>query len=193
MANRIPKHRGKMKIFARLKTIPVIALLGLFIAFGSSSCAIRSFISSLPLPTVLQEEQYPHKVAILPFVNKSSTPEGGETVRKMFYNFFSSLNYRDLEPFVIDQNLKANHLYAAVAGGKNVSPQKLGQLLGVDAVIYGEVISLGKIYALVYSDSQAGLKARMVRCSNAKPVWELEHTIHIEDLNRGGSERSRKR
>jgi hypothetical protein len=54
-------------------------------------------------------------------------------------------------------------------------------LLGVDAVIYGDVISLGKIYALVYSDSQAGLKARMVRCSDAKPIWKLEHTIHIEE------------
>jgi hypothetical protein len=120
-------------------------------------------------------------VAILPFANKTSNPEAGTIVRKMFYNFFSSLNYRDLEPFVIDENLKANHLYADVTGGKKVSPQKLGQLLGVDAVIYGEVISLGKIYAVVYSDNQAGLKARMVRSSNAKPVWELEHTIHIEE------------
>ena len=65
--------------------------------------------------------------------------------------------------------------------GKNVSPQKLGQLLGVDAVIYGEVTSLGKIFALVYADNQAGLKARMVRCDSGQTVWELEHTIHIEE------------
>ncbi len=163
-----------------MKNLLIAALMAIFIVTGSVSCAFR-ILEPPPAPTVLEEEKLPYKVAILPFANKTSNPEAGKIVRKMFYNFFSSLNYRDLEPFVIDENLKANHLYADVTGGKKVSPQKLGQLLGVDAVIYGEVISLGKIYAVVYSDNQAGLKARMVRCSNAKPVWELEHTIHIEE------------
>ena len=163
-----------------MKNLIIAISLVPFIVFGSVSCALR-MLENPPAPTVFEEEKLPYKVAILPFENKTSNPEAGTTVRKMFYNFFSSLNYRDLEPYVIDENLKANHLYADITGGKKVSPQKLGQLLGVDAVIYGEVISLGKIYALVYSDNQAGLKARMLRCSNAKPVWELEHTIHIEE------------
>ncbi len=163
-----------------MKNLIITISLGLFIVFGSVSCAFR-ILEPPPAPTVLEEEKLPYKIAILPFANKTSNPEAGTIVRKMFYNFFSSLNYRDLEPYVIDENLKANHLYTDITGGKNVSPQKLGQLLGVDAVIYGEVISLGKIYALVYSDNQAGLKAKMVRCSNAKPVWELEHTIHLEE------------
>ena len=164
----------------KMKNLIITISLGLLIALGSVSCAFR-ILQPPPAPTVLEEEKLPYKVAILPFVNKTSNPEAGTIVRKMFYNFFSSLNYRDLEPYVIDENLKINNLYTDITGGKNVSPQKLGQLLGVDAVIYGEVISLGKTYALVYSDNQAGLKARMVRCSNAKPVWELEHTIHIEE------------
>lgn len=155
-------------------------MLALVIAAGNISCALRMF-QPPPSPAVLDEKQLPTSVAILPFVNKTATPEAGILVRRMFYNFFSSLNYRDLEPFVIDDNLRLNNLYAAVAAGKNVSPQKLGQLLGVDAVIYGEVISLGKIYALVYSDNQAGLKSRMVSCSTGQTLWELEHTIHIEE------------
>ena len=163
-----------------MKNLVIIVSFSLLIVFGSTSCALR-VLEKGPAPTVLEEETLPYKVAILPFANKTSNPEAGTIVRKMFYNFFSSLNYRDLEPFVIDENLRSNHLYAEITAGKNVSPRKLGQLLGVDAVIYGDVISLGKFYALVYSDSQAGLKARMVRCSDAKPVWELEHTIHIEE------------
>jgi len=134
-----------------------------------------------PAPAVLEENQLPSRVAILPFVNQTSTPEAGTLVRRMFYNFFSSLNYRDLEPFVVDDNLQINNLYADVTAGKKVSPQKLGQLLGVDAVIYGEVTSLGKIFALVYSDNTAGLKARMVLCDTGQTIWELEHTIHIEE------------
>jgi hypothetical protein len=134
-----------------------------------------------PSPSVNQEQALPHKVAILPFVNKTPNPDAGNIVRKMFYNFFGSLNYRDMEPYIVDENLKLNHIYADIVAGKKVSPQKLGLLLGVDAVIFGEVLSLGKIFALVYSDNQAGLKARMIRCSSAQPVWELEHTIHLEE------------
>ncbi len=158
----------------------IIIVVGLLIAGGNISCTIRKFI---PLPTaaVAEEEQLPAKVAILPFVNKTSNPEAGTVVRKMFYNFFSSLNYLDLEPFVIDDTLKGNDLYQAVSAGEDVSPQKLGQLLGVDAVIYGEVLHLGKIYALVYSDNQAGLHARMVRCNSGQTVWDLEHSIHLEE------------
>jgi hypothetical protein len=152
----------------------------ILIAAGSSSCALRMF-QPPPAPSVLEENQLPSKVAILPFVNKTSTPEAGTLVRRMFYNFFGSLNYQDIEPFVVDDNLRINEVYAEVIAGKHVSPQKLGQLLGVDAVIYGEVTSLGKIFALVYADNQAGLKARMVRCDSGQTVWELEHTIHIEE------------
>jgi len=170
----------RKKFHARLITSHISLLLVFVIAAGNTSCALRMF-QPPPAPAVLEEKQLPTRVAILPFVNKTATPEAAVLVRRMFYNFFSSLNYRDLEPFVIDDNLRLNDLYAEVTAGKNVSPQKLGQLLGVDAVIYGEVISLGKIFVLFYSDNQAGLKARMVSCDTGQTLWKLEHTIHIEE------------
>ena len=156
-----------------------LALIFLMAA-GSSACALRMF-EPAPTPSVLEESQLPTKVAVLPFVNRTSTPEAGTLVRRMFYNFFGSLNYQDIEPFEVDDNLRVNGLYADLIAGKNVAPQKLGKLLGVDAVIYGDVTSLGKIFALVYADNQAGLKARMVRCDTGQTVWELDHIIHIEE------------
>ena len=163
-----------------MNRINAILSMAVIVAALNTSCALRMF-EPPPEPTILEKNQLPSRVAILPFVNKTSTPEAGVLVRRMFYNFFSSLNYRDLEPFVIDENLRLNDVYADVTAGRKVSPQKLGQLLGVDAVIYGDVISLGKIYALVYSDNQAGLNARMVSCKTGQTIWELEHTIHIEE------------
>ncbi|MBT8371071.1 MAG: DUF799 domain-containing protein, partial [Deltaproteobacteria bacterium] len=147
----------------QLKKKLIATIFGLIIIAGSSSCALR-LLQPPPAPNVQEQHQLPNKIAILPFVNRTSNPEAGTLVRKMFYNFFSSLNYRDMEPYVIDDNLKKNKVYADITAGKKVSPQKLGQLLGVDAVIFGEVLSLGKIYALVYSDNQAGLRARMGWC-----------------------------
>ena len=165
--------------FLKFSRIGPVWLLCVFLAIGSISCSLIG-LSSKPVPAVLQEKELPHKVAILPFVNKTSTPEGGQIVRKMFYNFFSSLNYLDMEPFIIDDNLKGTDLYQEIIAGKEVSPQKVGKSLGVDAVIFGEVISLGKIYALVYTDNQAGLKAKMVQCKTGKILWELEHNVHLQ-------------
>ena len=163
-----------------MKKALIAVSLGLFIITGNTACMFR-MLQPPPTPTVMDEDELPAKIAILPFVNKTANPDAGSLVRRMFYNFFSSLNYQDLEPYVIDDNLKTNDLYTEITAGENISPHKLGQLLGVDAVIFGEVLSLGKIYALVYSDNQAGLKARMVRCDSGQVQWELKHTVHLEE------------
>jgi hypothetical protein len=166
-----------MKTPKRFLVVSTIAWLML----GLNSCALKNMLLPEPEPAVLEEERLPHKVAIVPFVNRTSNPEAGSVVRKMFYNFFGSLNYLDVEPFVIDDNLKRNELYQPVLSGEAVSAAHLGQLLGVDAVIFGEVLNLGKTYALVYADNAAGLKAKMVHCDNEQVIWELEHHIRIQE------------
>lgn len=170
-----------MESLKKLKKNLIILIIVIVIPAGNISCGVRSIIHPLPPQEVVEEEKLPHKVAILPFTNTTSTPQGGETVRKMFYNFFSSLNYIDLELPVIDDTLKNAGLYEKITAGEEISPQELGQLLDVDAVIFGEVTSLGKIFALVYSDNKAGLKARMVKCDSGEAIWQLEHEIHIEE------------
>ena len=164
-----------------MKNTAIIFLTIICLAAGINGCALKGMLMPGPEPEVLEKDQLPYKVAIVPFVNQTSHPEAGSIVRKMFYNFFSSLNYLDLEPFAIDDNLKRNELYQAVVSGEAIASARLGQLLGVDAIIFGEVTSLGKTYALVYSDNTAGLKARMVRCDSNRVIWELEHSIHIQD------------
>jgi len=164
-----------------MKTTAISVLTIVCLTLGLNSCAIKNMLLPEPEPTVLEEEQLPHKVAIVPFVNQTSNPEAGSVVRKMFYNFFGSLNYLDLEPFMIDDNLKRNELYQPILSGEAISAARLGQLLGVDAVIYGEVLNLGKTYALVYADNAAALKAKMVRCDNEQVIWELEHSIRIQE------------
>jgi hypothetical protein len=165
----------------KMKNAVISISLIIWLTMGATSCAIKDMLLGPPEPTVLEEQQLPYKVAILPFVNKTTNPDAGNIVRKMFYNFFGSLNYVDLEPFVIDDNLKRNDLYQSITAGEPVSATQLGQLLGVDAVIFGEVLDLGKTYALVYADNAAALKAKMVRCNSEQVIWELEHSIRQQE------------
>ena len=68
----------------------------------------------------------------------------------------------------------------AAAGG-SLPLERLGQLLGVDAVVVGEALALGQTYALVYANQQAALRTRMVRCSTGQVIWEMEHTVTLHE------------
>ncbi|MFC1495363.1 GNA1162 family protein, partial [Thermodesulfobacteriota bacterium] len=94
---------------------------------------------------------------------------------------FSGLNYLDVELGIVDETLKKNNLYDSIAAGNPVHPARAGQLFGADAIITGEVTSYGKNYAVLYSDIQAGLKARMIRCNDGELLWEHEDEAHIRD------------
>ena len=164
----------------KTKKSSLLLLAALLTAAISTSCMLR-MLQPAPKAEVVEKKQLASRVAILPFVNKTSNPQAAILVRKMFYNFFSSLNYHDMEPFIIDASLKRNGLYNQIVAGDSISAARLGQLLGVDAVVFGEVTSLGKTYALVYSDTCAGLKAQMVRCKSRRVIWKMENTVHLEE------------
>ena len=85
----------------------------------------------------------------------------------------------DLEPSFIDEKLKKKGVYQKVTSGGIVSARQLGHILGVDAIVLGDVLSLGKIYAVLYSDTEASLKARLVSCYTGQTIWRLEHTAHF--------------
>jgi hypothetical protein len=102
----------------------------------------------------------------------------------MFFNFFSSLNYADIEPAVVDATLEASRILNTTGPSGALPVERLGHLLGVDAVVVGEALALGQTYALLYANQQASLRARMVRCSTGQVIWEMEHTVtlHAGDL-----------
>jgi hypothetical protein len=156
----------------------VVLLVLILMSWGFSGCAeLRKTKISKP---VLQEvETLPIKVAVLPFVNKTSDPDAGKVVRKMFYNFFSSLNYLDMEPFQVDEILNDKYLYEKLVAAEPVHLDQLGQYLGVDAVITGEVSKFGKTYAVIYTETSAELKAGLIRCRDEKTLWELQHKVNI--------------
>jgi len=159
---------------------PGAYLFGFVILVILAACAATE-IAEAPQPKVAAESRLPHKVAILPFVNQTSNPEAAAIMRRMFYNFFSSLNYLDVEPAFVDEKLTEENMYQKITAGEAVSVQELGQMLGVDAVVFGEVLSLGKIYAVLYSDTEASLRARLVSCQSGQTIWELEHTAHLRE------------
>jgi hypothetical protein len=121
----------------------------------------------------------PTRVAVLPFANDTSDPEAATVVRKVFYNYLSSLNYHDVELYTVDEVLAKRDLLSAVQGDTAEMPlQEICQYLGVDGLITGRVTAFGKLYALVYTDTQVGLNASLYHCQSGDVLWQREENAH---------------
>lgn len=124
----------------------------------------------------------PRLVAVLPFINETKSDEAFEIVRKIFYNHFSSRRFLDVELFKVDEKLKEAGLYDPAVLAET-SAEKLGDILGVDAVIRGKITKFDKAWALIYSQVAVGLWVRMENAKNGKVLWEARH---VNRLHEGG-------
>lgn len=128
---------------------------------------------SKPIP-LAENYVLPSRVAILPFNNKTSYPEAAVKVRRIFYNYFSSLNYRDTELYTIDSVFEENNWLDLIANEEELPWQEVCQALNVDGFITGTVREFGKMYAVLYAQTEVSMAVQFRSCSNGGYIWEEE-------------------
>ena len=126
------------------------------------------------------EEHKPHTVAVLPFLNQAKSHEGSDAVRKGFYNHFSSLPFKDVELYRVDNLLRKAGLEDPAVINKT-SPQELGKILNVDAVVFGTISDFDKLFAVIYSNVSVGAEIRMVDTRTGKLLWSGRHVTRIHE------------
>ena len=158
-----------------LRAMAVMLLLGL------TACPVPEGIK-LPMQKLPQlkpksmSDKLKHvdSVAVLPFKLVQGESQGAEIVRRSFYNSLSSKKFRDVELYRVDTLLQSNNL-ASQEALDNATPQELASLLGVDAVVYGEVTAYGRYTAVTASAVRVGLHATMRDGQDGSVLWELTH------------------
>jgi len=168
----------------------LILILVMFLAgiqgckVGTQKTAISSEIRTMFNGTYkvdpYMEHHRPRTVAVLPFIDVSKSKKGTETVRKHFYNHFSSLPFKDMEIFRVDHLLRKAGLTDPDVIHKT-TPQKLGEILNVDAVVFGTISNFDKIFAVVYSQVSAGAKIEMYDTKTGNFLWSGEHVARIQE------------
>ncbi|HAJ27502.1 MAG TPA: hypothetical protein DCG53_09720 [Syntrophus sp. (in: bacteria)] len=167
----------------------VMLFLGVLLMLSGCTVATKSTIITPQLRELFDgkyqvypamEKAKPRTVAVLPFVNLSSSQQGSQEVRRGFYNHFSSTNFRDMELWRVDDLLKkAGMTDAAII---NQTPATdLGKILGTDAVIYGEILNFDKLFAVLYSQVSVGAKLRMYDARTGELLWTGEHVARIHE------------
>ncbi len=125
----------------------------------------------------------PRSVAVLPFAGNAtrwgSVPEGyspTDLVRRGLYNHVSSLPFSDLELHETDRLLANAGLSGdALQTMLEHDPQKLRAILGVDAVISGEVTAFERVFVGVVSQVAVGCEVRLTDLATGKLLWRARH------------------
>jgi hypothetical protein len=147
-----------------------IACFGiLFAGCGTVDLEIRQNYKNLSMQ--------PRTVAILPFTLEELDSEKiapHELFRACFYNYFSYLGYVDLPLETVDQKLNQ----AGLTEANNIlelSPEKLREILGVDAVIRGRVLSVSNFTGGIHAETSIKAKIDMLDLRTGDILWETEH------------------
>ncbi len=106
-----------------------------------------------------------------------------ERMRESFFGQFAQLEFEEMKIAQVDRILAENGL-ESWEQIRSLPPQKLGNLLGVDALIFGEVTQFDYYYAFLYSQLAAGLSLEMVDARSGKALWRAhdarrDHTVRI--------------
>ena len=97
-------------------------------------------------------------------------------LRRAVDGYLSSREFLVENLIQVDQIMKEHRIYDATSLGR-MSPQVLGQLLGVDAVVYGEVTQYEAYYLALVSAYQIGVRIRMVSTHDGSELFTAEGTV----------------
>src|SRR5512145_934123 len=137
---------------------------------------IRSLYSGEYKTDPYLNDHIPLSVAVLPFIDLSGSKEGATAMRLGFYNHFSSLPFKDMELYKVDDLLTRAGLTDPEAI-RQTSPQKLGAILGVDAVVTGEVSDFDKYFLVMYSQVAVGAEVKMYDTKTGNFLWSGKHKM----------------
>lgn len=155
---------------ALLRKLFFIALLSfVFEGCGTVDMEVRK---NLDHPNI-----QPSTVAVLPFTLNGPTPEGvpvHRLFRECFFNYFSYLGYVDVPLETIDNKLQGAGLkkYEEVL---ELSPERLREILGVDAVIKGQVLDTSNFTAGIHAETSIKAKIEMIDLRTGETLWSTEH------------------
>lgn len=124
------------------------------------------------------KEHIPRTVAVLPFVGFSGKEKSAHALRCGFYNHFSSLPFEDMTPAKVDERLAGAGLTAPAAVGKK-TPQELGKILGVDAVVFGFVSHDDKKKSGLSPRSVVAAEVKMYDARTGNLLWSGKHKVAV--------------
>lgn len=155
-------------------------VLAVCLLINLAACTKKQVISGQGLGWAVARKNPPRQVAVLPFADSTQTNGLADLVRAAFYSHLSVLPFNDLELYQVDARLKDHDLSTADRIAQ--TPVKdLGLILGVDAVVFGEVTEFDRVFAGFYSQLSVGAAITIYDTRSGQRLWADSHVSRFHE------------
>ncbi len=127
------------------------------------------------------KDRAPRSIAVLPVLNETVSLKAPEMLRPILLNKVSLKGYETPALAFIDGRLREKEIHEA--GQVNtLTPQELGNLLGVDALLYAYVTEFSTTYLLAYASMTVGARFELKDTKTGEKLWESDHQVKESKL-----------
>jgi hypothetical protein len=127
------------------------------------------------------KDRAPRSIAVLPILNETVSLKAPEMFRPILLNKVSQKGYETPALAFIDGRLREKEIREA--GQVNtLTPQELGNLLGVDALLYAYVTEFSTTYLLAYASITVGARFELKDAKTGEKLWESAHQVKESKL-----------
>jgi hypothetical protein len=146
----------------------IVPLLTIFMLFG---CASK--IPHLIVPDYSKKGT--RLIAVMPVKNHTTDAKAGQILREMMIRELYFKGYPKVPPDVIDEKLSS--IYGSKMDFKegNVPPKIIGDLLGVDAVLYLTLLQCKTSYVFVYAPTHVSITFELRSVKTGESLWSTRY------------------
>ncbi|MEK7475970.1 MAG: GNA1162 family protein [Candidatus Coatesbacteria bacterium] len=124
-----------------------------------------------PVKRVQHDTPFPASIALLPMNNFANNVRGPHLIRKLVEMRLIGAGFDSMDLREIDRRLDG---IGITDGGQlgAVQPQKLGEVLGVQGLLYGEVLQFGYTNLGVFNKRVVEVHLVLVETATGRKLWE---------------------
>jgi len=112
-------------------------------------------------------------IAVMPVINSLSDPESAEILRRQLVEELYFKGYPKVPVKVIDEKLPA----LSPGDGAKASPQAIGEMLQVDAVLYPVLKESGMGRGIVYAATAVEAEFELFSAKTGESLWRVQYRV----------------
>ncbi|MHB9099205.1 MAG: GNA1162 family protein [Syntrophales bacterium] len=112
-------------------------------------------------------------IAVMPVINNSSDPKSAEMLRTKLVDELYFKGYPRIPVKVIDEKLAA----VSSGSGEKVSPQVIGEMLKVDAVLYPVLNESGMGHGIFYAATAVEAQFELFSAKTGESLWRVRYGV----------------
>lgn len=163
-------NRGENQPWPLPKAVLILTLI-LALGFGGCGAKLRTRVSGN-----LNELSRNMTIAILPVATtESGQREAAQLFRQSLFAKLKQSRFQVIERYLVDGYLK-KHGLTNPEQIKKISPIRLGEILGVDAVLVSSMTKMKRTYFVLHSSIELGVFVTLTDTRSGEILWMADQT-----------------